>query len=390
MSKGNRTFLPALFVLSALWGSSYVFVEIGDRGFSPAMLTCVRLAIAAPLLMTLAVVRLGRRGLAVATRPARLHLAVIALLSSTLPFLLLAYGEQRVNSSVAAITSASIPIFVAILAIWMPSERPRGMQLPGIILGIGGIAILAEVRSGHGSTHLLGTLAVVLSAFLYAAAYMYAQRFLNGTPALVVAAGSTAIGFALSLPVALTSLPRRAPSVGPWLAVAANAVLITALASVVMWWMIVRFGTARTGLATYCSPLFAVVYGVVALGEPFGLGPLLGLTCVLLGVALASNVLGMRARNLGVEWLRAARLAGRQAVARIEGGYREYPSSLSHRVVADSRKPDGGHTENNRVEVAPPPLVSGSTILETAEEVVPSTTIGAMQAASHRVRRSTD
>jgi hypothetical protein len=98
----------------------------------------------------------------------------------------------------------------------------------------------------------------------------------------------------------------------------------------------------------------------------------------------------MRARILVVEWLRAARLAGRQAVARIEGGYREYPSSLSHRVVADGRKPDGGHTENNHVEVVPPPLVSGSTILETAEEMVPSTTVGAMQAASHRVRRSTD
>jgi drug/metabolite transporter (DMT)-like permease len=279
--------------MGALWGSSYVFVKAGVKGFSPAAITCVRLAIAAPTLTAWAVVRTGPRKLWLAVHGAAGHLLVIALLNYWLAFFLLAWGQARVASNVAAVASSSIPIFIALLACFSPGTRTQPVQLIGVALGFLGIVILTGVHPGSTGSQAIGTVAVVGSALIYGVAYVYTARFLRGVPPLVVSASGTAMAFVIALPLGLASAPSSMPPLSAWIGTVANSLLITAAASVLTWSMIARFGPVRTGLVDYCSPLFAALYGFLLFAEPIRLTLLGALACILGGVALASRT-GLR------------------------------------------------------------------------------------------------
>jgi drug/metabolite transporter (DMT)-like permease len=132
----TRAYVPLLLVLAAIWGASYLFIKVAVRDLEPAVMTSARMLIAAPLLIGFLAVRGGPRTalsqVAGAWRPG----LVYGVVNGALPFTLIAWGEQHVDSGVAAIANASVPIFVAILAIWFkPSERSTGLRLAGIVLG---------------------------------------------------------------------------------------------------------------------------------------------------------------------------------------------------------------------------------------------------------------
>jgi len=214
---------------------------------------------------------------------------VLGVLNAAIPFTLIAWGERYVDSGVAAVANASVPIFVAVLAFcFVPSERSTGMRLVGVGVGLAGVAILAGVHPAGGWNGAIGTGAIVLASMSYAVANLYAGRRMRaGGP--VLAANSMAVAFVVLLPLALVSAPSSAPGWKPLLSAVALGVLGTALAQVLFYRMIGIWGSSRSVLVAYMLPAFALFYGAVFLSEPVTWQKLCGLGLILVGVALGSG-----------------------------------------------------------------------------------------------------
>src|SRR5947208_16090376 len=137
----------------------------------------LRLLVAGLLLAALLV---AQRGFARAVRDVRAvgwHGIALGVLNGAIPFTLIAWGERHIDSGVAAVANATVPIFVAALAPWLlPSERVRGVRLFGIALGLVGVVVLAGAQPSVGGWFIVGTLAVVLASLSYALAQIYAQH----------------------------------------------------------------------------------------------------------------------------------------------------------------------------------------------------------------------
>jgi drug/metabolite transporter (DMT)-like permease len=289
----SRRYAFLLFVLGAIWGSSYLFIKVGVRELSPAALIEIRLLAAFPLLVAFAVRRAGWRALWDARRAG----LVLGVINAAVPFTLIAWGEKHVDSGVAAVANSSVPIFVAILAVWfVPSERSTGWRLVGVALGLLGVAVLAGVHPAGGALGAAGTGAIVLASVSYAAANLYAGRRMSaGGP--VLAATSMVAGFLALLPLALLSLPASFPSWKPLGSALVLGLAGTALAQILSYRLIRLYGSSRAVLVAYMLPAFALVYGALFLGEPVTWQKLAGLTLILGGVALGAGVLRVPRRE---------------------------------------------------------------------------------------------
>jgi drug/metabolite transporter (DMT)-like permease len=288
----SRRYAFFLFVLGAIWGSSYLFIKVGVRDLSPAALIEIRLLFAIPPLVVFAVRRYGWAALWRARRQG----LVLGVMNAAVPFTLIAWGETHVDSGVAAVANSSVPIFVAILAVWfVPSERSTGWRLVGVALGLVGVAVLAGIHPAGGWLGAAGTGAIVLASISYAAANLYAGRRMSvGGP--VLAATSMVSAFVVLLPLALATLPDAVPS---WKSLG-SAVMLgvagTAIAQILSYRMIRLYGSSRSVLVAYVLPAFALVYGLF-LSEALTWQKLVGLATILGGVALGSGALRLPGRT---------------------------------------------------------------------------------------------
>ncbi|TMK73164.1 MAG: DMT family transporter [Actinobacteria bacterium] len=286
-----RGYVTLLLALSAIWGSSYMFIKVGVRDLAPATLVDLRLTLAATVLLAFVAVRGRFRGLRPAVRPG----AVVGTVGMAVPFALISWGETHIDSGIAGVANASVPIFVALLALWFaPSERVRGMRLAGLAVGLSGVAVVSGVHPSGGGWAVVGTLAVVLASLCYAVSALYVQRRLSvGGPEL--AATSTLCGAVVMLPFALAQIPDH---VGwkPLSSVVVLGVVATGVATLLANRLIGAHGPARAMLVNYLLPAFALLYGVSILGEPLTFGEVLGFALILVGVTLASGAVRLPRR----------------------------------------------------------------------------------------------
>jgi drug/metabolite transporter (DMT)-like permease len=281
----SRGYVPQLLLLSAIWGSSYMFIKVGVRDFSPPALVELRLLLAAAVLLAAAAAGRGLRSVRSAVQPG----AVVGVVGMALPFLLISWGETHVDSGVAAVANSSVPIFVALLALrFAAGERSSGLRVVGLVVGLAGVGIVVGVHPGGGWWAVIGALAVVLASLCYAASSLFIQRSLV-VGGVELAAASVVCGAAAMLPFALARLP---DSVG-WKSLASVVVLgvgATGVAQLIVNRLIGEYGAARSMLVNYLLPAFALLYGVTILGEPLTGPKLGGLALILTGVSLASGL----------------------------------------------------------------------------------------------------
>jgi len=275
-----------LLVLGAIWGASYMFIKIGVRDLSPAMVAWSRIALAAIVLAGLAAARgtLGGLGGRAGT------LTLVGAVQVAGPFLLISAGEEEISSSLAGILVTSAPLFTALLAIWVDhEERSQGLRLGGILLGVVGVAVLLGVDLGGSGNELLGGLAVVLAGLGYAVGGLIVKHRLSDAPPIGVAAWVMVASTVLLAPVAAATLPSSAPGLGPVASVAVLGVLGTGIAFAIFYDLIARVGPARAFIVTYLAPGFAVVYGATLLDEAIAATTLVGLALILAGSWLAAE-----------------------------------------------------------------------------------------------------
>src|ERR671936_98795 len=154
-----------------------MFIKVADRELAPTTLMAGRLVVSAVLLYAVLAARLGWRRSGAELRGYWREGLVLGVISAALPFTLIAWGEKHVDSGVAAIANASMPIFVALFALkFQRSERVSGARLAGVVVGLAGVAVLAGVHPRGGWGGGAGTLAVVLASVAYAGGSLYGQR----------------------------------------------------------------------------------------------------------------------------------------------------------------------------------------------------------------------
>jgi drug/metabolite transporter (DMT)-like permease len=222
----------------------------------------------------------------------------LGVVNGAIPFTLIAWGEKHIDSGVAAIANATVPIFVVLLAVrFQPSERVTGLRLGGFLLGLVGVGVLAGVHPRGGWWGAAGTLAVVVASLAYAIGSIWGQRLVARTSALPLAAASMVGGAVVLLPFGLAQLPSHVPGWKETGSVIALAVLGTALAQIILYRVLHSDGAARVSLVTYLLPVTALFYGMTLLGEPLTVQELAGMALILGGVAFGSGAVRLPRRQ---------------------------------------------------------------------------------------------
>jgi drug/metabolite transporter (DMT)-like permease len=286
-----------LFLLAAIWGASYLFIKVAVEDIPPATMMFGRLAISAVLLVLFLIARSGARATAVDLRAAWRPGLFLGIFNGAIPFTLIAWGEQHIDSGVAAIANATVPIFVALLAFrFRQSERATGGRLVGILLGLVGVALLVQGLPGGDSWAIVGTVAVVAASFSYAGGQLYGQARVSEVTGPVLATASMISGALVLLPFGLATLPSEVPGWQATASLLALTVLGTAFAQLILFRLLRLHGAARTSLVTYLMPGIAVIYGALLLDEQITAGMIAGLVLILGGVGLGSGALRLPGR----------------------------------------------------------------------------------------------
>lgn len=279
-----------LLLLGAIWGASYFFIKVGGAEIPPFTFVAGRTLIAAVALIVLLIVR---REPLPRTRRDYLVLIAMGIFNSVIPYTAITWGETHISSGLASILTAAMPLFTVIYAhYWTEDERLTLPKVAGIALGFVGVVILflPDLRSGI-QMEFWGELAVVVAAASYGLATLIAHKYIGGVSHVVASTGqlATAALFMLPLSLAFDQPLSLRPSLNALAALVTLALVGTAFAYILYYWLIEHTGATRTALVTYLIPITGVMWGALLLGEPIELEVLAGLVLIIAGVGLVNR-----------------------------------------------------------------------------------------------------
>ncbi len=277
----------AFWLLGTIWGSSFLWIKIALTEIGPATLAAVRLAFG---LLGLLLVMWQRRlpfPRSVMHLPAYLFMAAF---NTAIPFILIPWGETRIDSGLAAILNATVPLFTIVIAhFWLADERITATRVGGLLVGFAGVVVLMSRDLGMtGITHSIwGQVAVLVASVSYAVAATFSRRHLRGHPpvlqATMVVLFADIFGW---LAVAAGERPLRLPALPiTWIALAWLGMLGSCAAYLLYFFLINAWGPTRTSLVAYVFPVIGLVLGILVLHEVADWRLLAGTVLVVGGIA---------------------------------------------------------------------------------------------------------
>lgn len=282
--------IPLLGLLGLMWGSNFLLIKVALRGLSPGQIVFVRLTLGALVLLAVLYARGERLPGGAALWG---HLTVAAVLANVVPYLLFAYAERRVDSSIAGILNATTPLWTVLLVTALGDERRPGVwAIGGFLAGFAGTLLIFQPWHHGSQVASIAGLECLIAAALYALSFVYMARYLapRGGKPLTLAAGQLAASSVLSalmLPfIGHQAIQVRADAL---LAVLALGAVGTGAAFVVNYELITESGASATSSVTYLLPIVAIVLGALTLHESIPLSVVVGTAIVLVGVMLARH-----------------------------------------------------------------------------------------------------
>lgn len=295
-TRGSRLDWLIFIALGFFWGSSYLFIKIGvDGGLPPFTLIATRLLIGFTLLAT--VVALAREPL---PRSPRMygHLLVMGVINIALPFSLITFAEQAVDSSLASVINSAVPLFVIVIAaLVLKGETVTLNRVAGLAIGFAGVALLVGFDiTDLGSANALGELALLGSTISYAVGNVYAKRHVHGLRPMIPAVFqvffglviTTVLAFVVERPLAVAWTGETILSV-VWLGLLGSGLAYLAYFRILQDW-----GATRTSTVAYTLPIFGIGLGALVLHEPILPTTIVGTLLVIGGIALVNSRFGRR------------------------------------------------------------------------------------------------
>jgi drug/metabolite transporter (DMT)-like permease len=278
-----------LLLLGTIWGASYMFIKVSVAEITPLTFVVLRTGIAGVMLVLL----LWFRKRALPKRNLWPPLIFMGLFNTLIPYGLINWGEVHISSALAAILTATMPLFTVILAhFWSDGERMDRFKAMGVLIGfVGVVLLLAPDMQAGVIQNILGAVAVVGAGLSYAIAAVFARRNLKGHDPIVLSTGMLLAGCAMSLPVAFffESPFALAPSAQTWGATLALAAVGTAAAYLIYYWLIDKGGAVQASLVTYVIPVGGIFWGWLLLGESIHWTFIAGLAAILLGIMISNR-----------------------------------------------------------------------------------------------------
>jgi drug/metabolite transporter (DMT)-like permease len=286
--------LGALLLLSALWGASFIYIRVAVPALGPFVLVELRVGLAA-VALALCAALVGRLP---KLRGRWRQFALLGAVNVAIPFSLISTAEINLTASLAAILNSTTVMFTAVVAaVWM-GDALTARKLVGVALGIVGVTVLVGWDPIAMNWAVALSVGAMLAASLaYALGSVYAKRTFADSPPLAIASGQLTAATMLVLPLAAVSAPEQSPSTIVVLSVLGLALPSTAVAYMLYFRLIANVGPTSTSTVTLLVPLFGLLFGVVLLDEPVGVGTLAGLVLILSSVTLITG--------LGAKWPKA-------------------------------------------------------------------------------------
>ena len=279
--------LPVLLGLGCAWGCSFLFIEVVVEDTGPLELVLGRvffgtLAVAGYMAVTRHPVR-ANRGLF-------LPVSVMALLGMVLPFALIAWGQEHIESGTTSVLNAAVPVFTAVFAaLAFEDERFTAGRLLGLALAIAGVlALTGEDIVDVTDSAVLGQLAVVAAGICYGAVAVMARNLLRDQDPVNLSMLQLGLATVYSVPLVFVfsgGSPDYRLDPEAWASLVAVGMIGAGIAYIAYLWLIENIGSVRASLVTYIVPIIAVFLGWAVLDESIGLNTIAGGALIIAGVA---------------------------------------------------------------------------------------------------------
>ncbi|HZA61177.1 MAG TPA: DMT family transporter [Actinomycetota bacterium] len=269
--------------IALMWGSSFVFIELGLEHFSPGLVAFLRI-----LLGTAAVAILPKARARVA-REDWPRVATLGVVWMAIPLTLFPIAQLWIDSSLAGMLNGAMPLFAGLIATLLLRRAPRPVQIAGLLLGFTGVVLLSWPAARGATGTLVGAILVLLATVLYGLAANMAVPLQQKYGSLPVVFRAQLTALIALLPVGLLSLPSSEFAWSSTSAMLALGIFGSGVAFAAMATLVGRAGATRGAVAIYFIPVVAILLGVTLLDERVEMGQLVGMALVLAGAWLTSR-----------------------------------------------------------------------------------------------------
>jgi drug/metabolite transporter (DMT)-like permease len=276
--------------LGLIWSSSFLWIKIGVQEIGPMALVAFRMSFGA---ITAAAIGVYQKVEWPRDWKTWSIFAVLGPTSLAIPIFLISWGEQTIDSAVAAILNATVPLFTIFIAHFLlQDDKMTAQKVLGLLVGFAGtVVLLSEDLLASARSSVIGQAAVILASLFYAGSAVYARKLTQhvqstvrgAMPLITAAIFMWAVGPLTEKPFEFPSLPLT------WIALLWLGILGSGLAVIMLWYLIHEIGPTRTSLVTYLFPVGGVILGVIFLNEQLSWQLIAGTVLIILSLAVVNR-----------------------------------------------------------------------------------------------------
>lgn len=276
------------FLTGGIFSSSFLWIKIAIQEIGPVILVAFRVLFG--LLFGVVVILLQRQKLP-RNWQGWYPLLVLGITNVALPFFLISWGEQTIDSAVAAILDATVPLFTIVIAhLTLLDDRITTPKVVGLVTGFAGVVVLMSRGLQMSASSIAGQVAVILASVCYAGSAVYVRKVTEDTPAILRSGIPNLSAVAVMWPAALLfEQPLQIPQLPiTWVALLWLGILGSGLAFLMAFYLIHEIGPTRASMITYLFPLGGVILGVTFLQEQLTWQMVTGAALIMAGLVAAN------------------------------------------------------------------------------------------------------
>jgi len=276
----------AFVALGIIWGLPYFFIKVATQEVSPFTLAFSRVVLATMILLPIA----WRRGALRSLAEHKAAIVAFGLIEFAIPFSMISLGERWISSSVTGILIAMVPLSIALIQRFFGIREALGAwRVVGLTIGFIGVAALLGTGAISGALGWAGVGCMLVSTICYAVGPLIIQRHLSGLDSIGPLAASLGVASIILLIPATLEFPSSLPTANVLVSIAVLGIVCTAIAMLLMFYLVRDAGASRASVITYINPVVATLLGVLVLDEHLGIGGFIAFALILLGSWLATR-----------------------------------------------------------------------------------------------------